>query len=72
MLPSGENGAVASLPKGEILSVKQSFAALILGGTGQVGGAAVAELLVTFGMPGSGDGHQKAHCAAIAGTQCRS
>jgi len=45
MLPCGENGAVASLPKGEILSVKQSFATLILGGTGQVGGAAVAELL---------------------------
>src|ERR1700748_3436964 len=27
--------------------VKQSFAAIILGGTGQVGGAAVAELLAT-------------------------
>ncbi len=25
-----------------------------------------------FGMPGSGDGHQKAHCAAIAGAQRRS
>jgi uncharacterized protein YbjT (DUF2867 family) len=47
MLPSGVNGAVASLPKVEILFVKQSFAAIILGGTGQVGGAAVAELLAT-------------------------
>src|SRR5580692_8944232 len=47
MLPCGENGAVASLPKREVLVVKQSFAAIILGGTGQVGGAAVAELLAT-------------------------
>jgi hypothetical protein len=31
----------------EVLFVKQSFAAIILGGTGQVGGAAVAELLAT-------------------------
>ena len=31
--------------KAEILFVKQNFAAIILGGTGQVGGAAVAELL---------------------------
>src|SRR5580692_11947457 len=30
-----------------VLFVKQSFAAIILGGTGQVGGAAVAELLAT-------------------------
>jgi hypothetical protein len=29
----------------EVLFVRQSFAAVILGGTGQVGGAAVAELL---------------------------
>ena len=52
--------------------MKQSFAAIILGGTGQVGVAAGSELLVTFGMPGSGDGHQKAYCAAIAGAQRRS
>ncbi len=52
--------------------MKQSFAAIILGGTGQVGGAAVAELLATSGMPGSGDGHQKAHCAASGGAQRRS
>jgi uncharacterized protein YbjT (DUF2867 family) len=46
MLLSGVNGAFASLPKKRSL-VKQSFAAIILGGTGQVGGAAVAELLAT-------------------------
>jgi hypothetical protein len=33
------------LTEAEVLFVKQSFAAIILGGTGQVGGAAVAELL---------------------------
>jgi uncharacterized protein YbjT (DUF2867 family) len=38
--------AVASFHP-EVLFVKQSFAAIILGGTGQVGGAAVAELLAT-------------------------
>jgi hypothetical protein len=29
-------------------------------------------LLCNSGMPGSGDGQQKAHCGAIAGTQRRS
>lgn len=31
----------------EVLLMRQSFAAIILGGTGQLGGAAVAELLAT-------------------------
>jgi hypothetical protein len=38
------NGAVASFRK-QVLFMNQNFAAIILGGTGQVGGAAVAELL---------------------------
>ena len=33
------------LSREPILSMKQNFAVIILGGTGQVGGAAVAELL---------------------------
>ena len=39
------SGAVASLTKQRFPFVKQNFAAIILGGTRQVGGAAVAELL---------------------------
>src|SRR6202795_3079516 len=39
------NGAVASFPKQRSSFMNQDFAAIILGGTGQVGGAAVAELL---------------------------
>jgi len=47
MLPLwGERGCHI-LTSAEVLFVKQSFAAIILGGTGQVGGAAVAELLAT-------------------------
>jgi uncharacterized protein YbjT (DUF2867 family) len=34
-----------TLTKTEVLLMKQNFAAIVLGGTGQVGGAAVAELL---------------------------
>ena len=45
MLPSRMNGAVVSLPQLRFLFVKQNFAAIILGGTGQVGAATVAELL---------------------------
>src|SRR6202789_1137570 len=45
MLPSWVNGAVTSFTQAEVLFVNQNFAAIILGGTGQVGGAAVAELL---------------------------
>ena len=52
--------------------MNQNFAAIILGGTGQVGGATVAELARNSGMPGSGDDCQKAHCASIAGAQRRS
>src|SRR5260370_18780039 len=39
------NGAVASFRKQRSSFMNQNFAAIILGGTGQVGGAAVAELL---------------------------
>ena len=52
--------------------MKQNFAAIILGGTGQVGGATVAELLAIPGCRGSGDGQQKAHCGAIPSAQRRS
>src|SRR5271155_2534702 len=38
------NGAVVSFPKQSVF-MNQNFAAIILGGTGQVGSAAVAELL---------------------------
>ncbi len=41
----GLNPAVSSFMQAEVLFVKQNFAVIILGGTGQVGGAAVAELL---------------------------
>ena len=45
MLPSwGERGC-RILTYTKVLLMKQNFAAMILGGTGQVGGAAVAELL---------------------------
>jgi hypothetical protein len=37
----------SSLPKQRSPFVKQSFAATVLGGTGQVGGAAVSQLLAT-------------------------
>jgi uncharacterized protein YbjT (DUF2867 family) len=47
MLASGVNGGCRILTKAEVLFVEQNFAAIILGGTGQVGGAAVAELLTT-------------------------
>ena len=47
MLPSWGERDCRSLTIAEVLFVKQSFAAIILGGTGQVGGAAVAELLAT-------------------------
>ena len=46
--------------------MKQNFAAIVLGGTGQVGAAG------NSGMPGSGDGHQKAYYGATAGAQRRS
>ena len=42
----------------------QNFAAIVLGGTGQVGGATVAELLAIPECRGSGDGHQKGPLAA--------
>ena len=42
----GERGC-RILTEAEVLFVKQSFAVIILGGTGQVGGAVVAELLAT-------------------------
>jgi uncharacterized protein YbjT (DUF2867 family) len=42
----GERG-FRILPKAEVLSMNQDFAAIILGGTGQVGNAAVTELLAT-------------------------
>ncbi len=45
MLLSWLNPAVASYMEAEGLFMKRNFAAIILGGTGQVGGAAVAELL---------------------------
>jgi hypothetical protein len=51
MLPSrGERGRriLYGSREAEALFVKQNFAAIIRGGTGQVGGAAVAELLATF------------------------
>ena len=38
---------VARLPKQRGLGMKQNFAAIVLGGTGQVGGATVKELLAT-------------------------
>ncbi len=41
--------------------MNRNFAAVVLGGTGQVGGAAVAELLAMLECRRSGDGHQKAH-----------
>ena len=47
MLPSWSERGCRILTSSEVLFVKQSFAAIILGGTGQVGGAAVAELLAT-------------------------
>src|ERR1700753_1564525 len=47
MLPSWGERDCRSLTIAEVLFVKQSFAAIILGGTGQVGGAAVTELLAT-------------------------
>src|ERR1700744_540976 len=47
MLPSWGERDCRSLTIAEVLFVKQSFAAIILGGTGQVGGATVAELLTT-------------------------
>ena len=41
----GMNGTCRILPSVEVLFMNQNFAAIILGGIGQVGGAAVAELL---------------------------
>jgi uncharacterized protein YbjT (DUF2867 family) len=45
MLPSWDERGFRILPKAEVVFMNQNFAAIILGGTGQVGGAAVAELL---------------------------
>jgi uncharacterized protein YbjT (DUF2867 family) len=45
MLPSWGERDCRILSEAEVLFMKQNFAAIILGGTGQVGGAAVAELL---------------------------
>jgi uncharacterized protein YbjT (DUF2867 family) len=47
LAPSDVRGKVNNGLEAEVLFVKQSFAAIILGGSGQVGGAAVAELLAT-------------------------
>ena len=69
MLPSGGNNAVAFPPNVEVLLMNQNFAVMILRRywTGRrCGGRGVAG---NSGMPGSGDGHQKGHCAAIAGAQ---
>lgn len=45
MLPSWEQRRSCILPYAEAFSMNQDFAAIVLGGTGQVGGAAVEELL---------------------------
>jgi hypothetical protein len=45
MLPSWDERDYRILPQAEVVFMNQNFAAIILGGTGQVGGAAVAELL---------------------------
>jgi uncharacterized membrane protein len=49
--------------------MKQNFAAIILGGTGQVGGAVVAELLAIPECREVVMVHQKAHCGAIEDAQ---
>ena len=68
---SSQEGSVASLPKQRFYFMKQNFAAIILGGTGQVGGAAVTELVA---IPECREVVMitKAHCGAIAGAQRRS
>ena len=45
MLPSWDERVCRILPGAEVVFMNQNFATIILGGTGQVGGAAVAELL---------------------------
>ena len=50
----------------------QNFAVIVLGGTGQVGGATVAELLAIPECREVVMVTRKAHCGAIAGVQRRS
>jgi uncharacterized protein YbjT (DUF2867 family) len=52
--------------------MNQNFAAIILGGTGQVGGAAVEELLAIPECREVAMVTRKAHRGAIAGAQRRS
>jgi hypothetical protein len=71
MLPSGVNGAVASyLSRGRIFEAEfRSNYPWWYRTSRRCGRRGTVS---NFGMPGSGDGHQKAHCAAIAGAQRRS
>jgi uncharacterized membrane protein len=52
--------------------MKENFAAIILGGTGQVSGAAVAELLAIRECREIVMVTRKPHCGEIAGAQRRS